>query len=168
MHEAASASAPAPTQSESRRTSTAGILIRPATPDDAHLVDTLVHEITAHQGDRVQATAADWRSLLARADVRVLLAFDGEQPLGYASTIRRLHLWSARDVIALDDLWVRAEGRNRGVGRELMNAVAELAAGERLAIVWGARADNHAAHRFYVRLGATMTTKAMFHWSPSP
>lgn len=149
-------------------TPTAGILIRPATEVDATLVDTLVREIAAHQGDHVQATTADWRSMLARPDVRVLLAFDGGHPVGYVSTTRRFHLWSARDVIALDDLWVRAEARNRGVGRGLMDAVAELAAPEQLAIVWGARADNHGAHRFYVRLGATMTTKAMFRWSPNP
>lgn len=65
------------------------------------------------------------------------------------------------------DLWVRPEARDRGVGRELMHAVAELAMAERLAIVWSARADNQAAHRFYVRLGATMTTKAMFSWRPT-
>jgi ribosomal protein S18 acetylase RimI-like enzyme len=81
--------------------------------------------------------------------------------------IRRFHLWSASDLIALDDLWVRPEARDKGVGRELMHAVADLAAPERLAIVWGARADNEAAHRFYLRLGAAMTTKAMFSWRPA-
>ena len=144
-----------------------GIRIRQATDADAALVDTLVREIAAHQGDHVRASAADWRSMLARDDVRVLLAFDGEHPVGYVSTIRRFHLWSASDLIALDDLWVRPEARDRGVGRELMEAVADLAAPERLAIVWGARADNEAAHRFYVRLGATMTTKTMFSWRPT-
>ncbi|NLP82425.1 GNAT family N-acetyltransferase [Microbacterium sp. CFH 90308] len=144
-----------------------GIRIRRATPVDAVLVDTLVREIAAHQGDHVQATAADWESMLARDDVRVLLALDGERPVGYVSTLRRFHLWSASDLIALDDLWVRPEARDRGVGRELMEAVAELARPERLAIVWGARADNEAAHRFYLRLGAAMTTKAMFSWRPT-
>lgn len=165
MHDAVPASAQGGIPNVSRVSPT-GILIRSATPADAELVDILVREIAAHQGDHVQATAADWRSMLARADVRVLLAFEAGRPVGYASTTRRLHLWSARDVIALDDLWVRAEARDRGVGRELMLTVAELAAPDRLAIVWGARADNHAAHRFYVRLGASMTTKAMFRWSP--
>jgi ribosomal protein S18 acetylase RimI-like enzyme len=149
-----------------RSTPPTGIRIRRATEADAALVDTLVREIAAHQGDHVQATAADWRSMLARDDVHVLLAFDGAHPVGYVSTIRRFHLWSASDLIALDDLWVRPEARDRGVGRELMQAVADLAAPERLAVVWGARADNEAAHRFYVRLGAAMTTKAMFSWRP--
>ena len=144
-----------------------GIRIRRATEADAALVDILVREIAAHQGDHVQATAADWGSMLTRDDVRVLLAFDGERPVGYVSTLRRFHLWSASDLIALDDLWVRPAARDKGVGRALMQAVADLAAPERLAIVWGARADNEAAHRFYLRLGAAMTTKAMFSWRPA-
>lgn len=168
MQDVADVSTPARMPKERRVTPAAGILIRSATEADAPLVDTLVREIAAHQGDHVQATAADWRSMLARPDVRVLLAFDGKRPVGYVSTIRRFHLWSARDVIALDDLWVRADARDRGVGRELMNAVATLAAPEQLVIVWGARTDNHAAHRFYVRIGADMTTKTMFRWSPNP
>lgn len=148
-------------------TNPADLRIRPATEQDAALVDTMVREIAAHQGDHVQATAADWQVALARPDVQVLLAFDGERAVGYASTTRRFHLWSGKDLLALDDLWVRPEARDRGVGRALMLAVADLAAPEQLTIVWGARSDNKAAHRFYARLGASMTTKALFSWNPA-
>lgn len=145
------------------------VTIRPATPQDAELVDLLVREIAAHQDelDGVRANAGDWRAALARPEVRVLLAFDGAEPVGYVSLVRRLHLWSASDILALDDLWVRPEARNRGVGRDLMLAVAELAAPERLTVTWGARTDNEAAHRFYVRLGASIGTKTVFGWRPS-
>lgn len=147
----------------------ATLCIRPATAQDAGLVHTLVLEIAAHQDSvaDVAATPDDWATMLARPDVVVLLAFAGDQPLGYASTIRRLHPWSGGDVIALDDLWVRPEARDRGVGAALMDAVAGLAAPEGLTVTWGALETNEGAHRFYLRLGAAMRTKAVFAWRPT-
>ena len=147
---------------------TSEIRVRPATEQDAELVHTMVLEIAAqlHSVEHVKATVNDWRTALARTDVVVFLAFDGDQPVGYVSTMRRFHLWTAADIIALDDLYVRPEARNLGIGRDLMHAVADIAAPEDLTIVWGAQISNDAAHRFYRRLGAEMNTKALFAWSP--
>jgi len=147
---------------------TAPFRIRVAGPLDAELIDTMVREIARHEDslDDLVAEPEDWRRLLARDDVTVLIATDGVQALGYASTTRRLNLWLARDVLALDDLYVREAARSRGVGRELMTAVARLAAPEQLTIVWGARLDNTDAHRFYRRLGARLHTKTVAAWTP--
>ncbi|WP_210481133.1 GNAT family N-acetyltransferase [Naasia sp. SYSU D00948] len=144
------------------------ITTRLATPDDADLVHLLVSEIAAHENslDSVHATTDDWRGLLARPDVHVLLAFDRDTAIGYASMTRRLHLWTGGDILALDDLYVRQAARNRGVGRQLMTAVAQLAEPEQLLVVWGARADNEDGHRFYRRLGARIHTKAVISWTP--
>lgn len=126
----------------------------------------MVREIALHEGSlaSVAATESDWRRMLARADVAVLLAFRQGAAIGYASTSRRLNLWLAGDVVALDDLWVRPEHRNTGAGARLMHAVADLADGA--TIVWGARVDNVAAHRFYERLGAVLSTKTVAVWTP--
>jgi GNAT superfamily N-acetyltransferase len=128
----------------------------------------MVLEIAAHEdslGD-VVADADDWRRMLARPDVRVLLAVEGEDFLGYASTTRRLSLWMGGDLLALDDLYVRESARNRGAGRRLLMEIARLAAPERLTVVWGARLDNHDGHRFYRRIGAHLNTKVVAAWSP--
>lgn len=142
------------------------LTIRPATPADAATVNTLVREIAHHENslEHVLSRAGDWERMLARPDVVVLLALEGDIPLGYASTTWRINLWMGTDVLALDDLYVREAARNRGVGRELMAAVARLADG--LTIVWGARLDNGAGHRFYRRLGARLTTKVLASWTP--
>jgi ribosomal protein S18 acetylase RimI-like enzyme len=87
-------------------------------------------------------------------------------PAGYVSAVRRLHLWLGRDILSLDDLFVRDGYRDAGVGRLLMTELAALAAAERLAIRWEMREDNHAAQRFYRRLGATLRTKVMAFWQP--
>ncbi len=144
------------------------ILIRRAGPLDAELIDTMVREIARHEDslEHVMSEPEDWRRMLAREDVVVLIATDGIQALGYASTTRRLNLWLARDILALDDLYVREAARNRGIGRLLMMAVAQLAGDDGLTVVWGARLDNVEAHRFYRRLGAELTTKVVAAWAP--
>ncbi|SBT41294.1 GNAT family N-acetyltransferase [Micromonospora narathiwatensis] len=147
---------------------TQAITIRPAGPADASTVDTLVREIAAHEGDAVHvtATATRWVELLGRDDVTVLLAERAGQPLGYVSALRRVHLWSGRDILALDDLWVRASARDAGVGRALMLALARVAADDGLVIRWEVKPENEAAQRFYRRLDARLFTKVIAGWRP--
>jgi ribosomal protein S18 acetylase RimI-like enzyme len=142
----------------------ADVTIRAATPDDAETVLALVNEIAAHQHqtDHVTAEAATWRSLLTRSEVTVLLAEDDGHPVGYVSAVRRLHLWSGRDVVALDDLYVRATHRDRSIGRQLMEELARRAEGR--TITWGVQPGNDAALRFYDRLGATSYPKVICAW----
>lgn len=143
--------------------------IRRAGPADAALVRTLTREIAAHQGcaDDAAATDADWRTMLSRDDVIVLLAECDADALGYVSATRRLHLWTGSDILGLDDLYVRPHARDAGVGRLLMLALARLAAADQLVIRWEVEHDNHAAQRFYARLGAGLHTKTIAGWGPA-
>ncbi|MCT2281265.1 GNAT family N-acetyltransferase [Micromonospora chalcea] len=144
------------------------VRIRQAGPDDAQVVDALVREIAAHEGEseHVGATPDRWREVLGRADVTVLLAERDGETLGYVSAQRRLHMWSGEDILALDDLFVRAEARDGGVGRRLMTALAERAAAERLVIRWEVKPENEAAQRFYRRLGGALFPKVVVRWLP--
>lgn len=140
------------------------LAVRAATPEDAATVLTMVQEIAAHQ-DQAESVAADeprWRGLLARPEVTVLLAEVDHHPVGYVSAVRRLHLWSGGDVLALDDLYVRPGHRDKGVGLLLMNELSRRADGQTIA--WGVQPDNHAAIRFYERLGATTSDKVVCAW----
>jgi GNAT superfamily N-acetyltransferase len=143
--------------------------IRRATVADATEVATMVGEIAAHEDQvaHVQVDVNQWRTLLARPDVIVLVAERGNTAIGYVSAVRQLHLWTGGDVINLDDLYVRPGHRDGGVGRHLMGALAALAAPERLIIRWGMEADNVDAQRFYARLGATLRPKVLAGWTPS-
>jgi ribosomal protein S18 acetylase RimI-like enzyme len=142
--------------------------VRRAGPDDAQTVLAMVREIAAHEGD-VSDVASDldtWTAMLARPDVVVLLAERDGVPAGYVSAVRRLHLWLGRDILVLDDVFVRDGYRDAGVGRLLMTEMAALAAPERLLLRWEMREDNVAAQRFYRRLGATLRTKVIAFWQP--
>jgi ribosomal protein S18 acetylase RimI-like enzyme len=143
--------------------------IRRATVADATEVATMVGEIAAHEDQvaHVHVDVDQWRSLLARPDVIVLIAQRDQAAIGYVSAIRQLHLWTGGDVINLDDLYVRPGHRDGGTGRRLMGALAALAAPEQLIIRWGMEPDNVDAQRFYARLGATLRPKILAGWSPT-
>jgi ribosomal protein S18 acetylase RimI-like enzyme len=149
-------------------TTTAPVTVRRAGPDDAATVLLLVREIAAHEGDAsdVASDLACWREMLARPDVLVLLAERDGHPVGYVSAVRRLHLWLGRDLLGLDDLFVRDGHRDAGVGRLLMTELGALAAADGLLVRWEMREDNTAAQRFYRRLGATLRTKVIAAWRP--
>ena len=143
--------------------------IRQATPTDAAEVATMVAEIAAHedQSSHLHVDTDQWRRLLGRSEVVVLVAEQDGAAVGYVSAVRQLHLWTGGDVLNLDDLYVRPGHRDGGVGRRLMAALAALAAPEELVIRWGMEADNVDAQRFYARLGATLRPKVLAGWSPS-
>jgi GNAT superfamily N-acetyltransferase len=143
--------------------------IRQASPADAVIVDEMVRELAAHEDsiEHVLAGPEEWRALLARPEVIVLIAEEDGEPVGFTSTVRRLHLWSGRDLVALDDLYVRPGHRSNGVGADLMNTVAGLASEDDLLVLWGVRLDNHAGQRFYARLGASLATKMTASWTPA-
>jgi ribosomal protein S18 acetylase RimI-like enzyme len=144
-------------------------IIRRADPADAAVVAAMVAEIAAHedQAAHVHVDDAQWRALLERPEVIVLLAECDGEPVGYVSALRQLHLWTGGDVLDLDDLYVRPGHRDAGVGRRLMAALAGLAAPEQLLIRWGMEVDNLDAQRFYRRLGATLRPKVLAAWPPT-
>ena len=152
-----------------RTSSAQQVVVRRATAADAGTVHTLVLEIAAHEGavEHVRVTAERWRRLLQRDDVVVLLAERGGQPVGYTSAVRRLHLWSGGDLLAVDDVYVRPGQRDAGVGRRLLVALARLAEPEGLVLTWGVEPGNTGAQRFYSRLGATLREKVVAGWAPS-
>jgi ribosomal protein S18 acetylase RimI-like enzyme len=140
--------------------------IRRAGVDDAPTVHTLLLELATHEDTvpAVHATTDDWRRMLADPSVVVLLAYDGDRPVGYVSGVRQLNLWIGGDILALDDLYVRAGARDHGIGGRLMAALAEHVVTDRLLITWGVREDNDAGHHFYERLGARLRTKVVAAW----
>jgi ribosomal protein S18 acetylase RimI-like enzyme len=146
----------------------APVAVRRAGPQDAATVLALVQELAEHEGDapEVRSDLPAWTAMLDRPEVLVLLAERAGQPVGYVSLVRRLHPWLGRDILGLDDLFVRDGHRDAGVGRLLMTEVAALAAPEGLAVRWEVRPDNVAAQRFYRRLGATLRTTIAAAWEP--
>ncbi|MFF0345223.1 GNAT family N-acetyltransferase [Kribbella sp. NPDC004875] len=144
------------------------IEIRRALVADAETVLTLLGELADYQDQRnyVTSTVEDWRGFLEQETVFVLIAHVDRIAAGYVSAVRRPYLWVGGDQLALDDLYVREQFRDGGIGRKLMLALARIALPDRLPISWGLRIENTAGYRFYERLGAKLVTKTAAGWSP--
>lgn len=144
------------------------INIRCATPEDAELVLGLLRELAQHENslEHASVTLQQWRDYLQRDDVIVLIAETTGTAIGYVSAIRRTHLWTGGDIIALDDLYVQEHRRNGGIGALLMTHLATRAAEAKLTIRWEVNENNAAGQRFYTRLGARLRTKVIASWTP--
>lgn len=83
----------------------------------------------------------------------------GGEVVGFATLYWSQSSVSARDVVVLNDLFVRPDARSGGIGRKLIDAAVAVArergAG---ALQWFTHPDNATARRLYDSLGATAET----------
>ncbi|QUJ70454.1 GNAT family N-acetyltransferase (plasmid) [Photobacterium sp. GJ3] len=99
-----------------------------------------------------------------------LLLERASKVLGFALFHYRYSSFSGEPSIWLDDLFVIAEQRSKGYGRELMQAMkaqAEIAQASHIA--WTASSNNVKAHDFYKNLGADVERmvgqRPYFRWA---
>ncbi len=84
-----------------------------------------------------------------------VIAVEDAQPIGFALFFHTFSTFLARPGIYLEDLFVLAEHRGRGVGRALLAHLAHLAVERGCGrLEWAVLNWNQEAIRFYERLGA--------------
>jgi GNAT superfamily N-acetyltransferase len=67
--------------------------------------------------------------LAALPTTRVLIAYEGDEPVGIATCFVGFSTFRARPLLNIHDLFVRADRRGRGIGKALLGAAAARAAG---------------------------------------
>lgn len=152
-----------------------GIEVRPIGPADLPDLITLCRAVAqetrshdsraADRGEaEVRASLAAWDFLRA-AGVWVWLAWADGVPAGYALAVRVPKTDARVGFLFLDELYVLAPYRRRGVGRALVRAVQEQAraaglAGVRLLV----RQQNRAARRLYRGAGFSLQETGFGQW----
>jgi GNAT superfamily N-acetyltransferase len=138
---------------------TARVSIAFATEHHVPLLLTLIKELAEYErlSHEVVATEASLRAALF-GDVpraRALLAHDGLEPVGFALYFYSFSTFLGRAGLYLEDLFVRPAWRRRGVGRQLLRTLAEIAVREGCGRVeWSVLDWNEPAIRFYESIGA--------------
>jgi GNAT superfamily N-acetyltransferase len=135
------------------------IQIRPATEADAQLIFDLILELAAYEklGDKVAGDADVLRRTLFEekaAEALLIETADGEA-VGYAIFFTTFSSFECRSGIWLEDVYVRPERRRGGIGRAVMEHLAQIA-GHRghVRLEWVALDWNEPAINFYEKLGA--------------
>ncbi len=135
---------------------------------DAAVVAALFLETTRHYWGERPDDAADSRRAADRllgdgAGSRLLLAFRGGEPVGYASFAILQPGPSEHGVLFMKDLFVRAQARGDGLGETLMRHLAGLAVdlGCRR-LDWTAESDNPRAIAFYDGLAASRVVEKVY------
>jgi GNAT superfamily N-acetyltransferase len=123
---------------------------RPAGPGDADRVAGLASELAMSFPFRRAAFDTSYAALLEGRDSCLLVAAREDDCLGYLLGFRHLTFFANGPVGWVEEVMVRAEHRQAGIGRALMNAFEEWAATQGCALI--ALATRRAAP-FYRALG---------------
>jgi len=146
-------------ESSSRVSTTPDITLRAATVDDVPLILRCIRGLAEYERLAHECVATE---VLLRASLfgespaaQVVLAMNGNEPAGFALFFRNYSTFLARPGIYLEDLFVFPEYRGRGIGRSLLQHLAQVAVSHGYGRVeWAVLDWNEDAIRFYESLGA--------------
>ena len=140
--------------------------IRPATIDDAALLRTLIRELAEFERE-LHLCVIEEADLVRDGfgpapKFRALIAEWNGMTAGYALFFDLYSTWTGRGLF-LEDLLVREQFRSRGIGEELLAAVARIAVEENCyGLQWEVLDWNEKAIDFYKSLGAEFRDR----WRP--
>ena len=113
--------------------------------------EQLSHEVVVTEADLRASLFGDTKT------AEVVLAFTGENAIGFAVFFTNFSTFLGRPGLYLEDLFVVPEWRGRGIGRELLAYLAALAVERHYGrMEWAVLDWNAHAIRFYERLGARL------------
>jgi len=135
------------------------VVIRPADRSDVPVIAGLIRGLARFEKLEEEVTMTE--ELLARnlfgprPYAETLIAEDGAAPVGFALFFHNFSTFLAKPGIYLEDLFVVPEHRGRGIGRALLQRLAQIAVQRDCGrLEWAVLDWNREAIGFYERLGA--------------
>ena len=135
------------------------VVIREAEPSDVPVIADLIRGLARFEKLEDEVTMTD--ALLAknlfgpRRYAETLIAEEGGSPVGFALFFHNFSTFLAKPGIYLEDLFVVPEQRGHGIGRALLQRLAQIAVERDCGrLEWAVLDWNRDAIGFYERLGA--------------
>ena len=102
----------------------------------------------------VHGRAIMWRSIIGKPTGTVLVAVRGERIVGFCSSLRSRDSAAPPEIGEIAAIYVEPAGWGRGIGRKLMQAALDHAAGHGfVAVTLWVLSTNERAKRFYAQAG---------------
>jgi len=135
------------------------IAIRYAVEYDIPLILTFIRELAAYEklAHEVVATEAILRETMFgdRPYAEALMAFEDDDPVGFALYFHNFSTFLGRPGLYLEDLYVKPEGRGKGIGKALLRRLAQIAKERGCGrLEWWVLDWNDSAIAFYKSIGA--------------
>lgn len=133
--------------------------LRTATPADTPVILACIRGLAEYErlADEAVGTEAQIRETLfgAKPAAEVILAFDGDEPAGFALFFHNYSTFLTRPGLYLEDLFVYPRFRGRGLGKLLLARLAQIAVERKCGrFEWAVLDWNEDAIRFYESMGA--------------
>ncbi|MEQ5790782.1 GNAT family N-acetyltransferase [Muricauda sp. NFXS6] len=143
--------------------------IRPVQSDEVGLLYHLIQDLAKNQHleSFVETSPERLSKALFREppDFGALLAMDKGRAVGYLTYTISYSIWAGRPFLHMDDLFVTAKERGKGIGKQLILHVRKMAMARNISsIKWEVDRDNQAAISFYQGLGAQVNIKGIGRW----
>ena len=132
--------------------------IRQANINDVSIILSFIKELAEYENmsDQVVATEEllkEW--LFEKKKAEVLLAMEGDTPVGFALYFYNFSTFLGRAGIYLEDLFVKKEYRGKGYGKALLKELARIAVSQGCGrLEWCCLDWNQPSIDFYLSLGA--------------
>ena len=132
--------------------------IRFAAREDIPTILEFIRALAAYEKMEDQVIADEtlletW--IFEKRKAEVLLAFEGDTPVGFALFFHNFSTWLGRAGIYLEDLFVLPEYRGRGYGKLLLKRLARIAVQRGCGrLEWACLDWNEPSIGFYLSLGA--------------
>ena len=132
--------------------------IRFAAREDVPTILEFIRALAAYEKMEDQVIADEtlletW--IFEKRKAEVLLAFEGDTPVGFALFFHNFSTWLGRAGIYLEDLFVLPEYRGRGYGKLLLKRLARIAVQRGCGrLEWSCLDWNEPSIGFYLSLGA--------------
>ena len=133
--------------------------IRPGLLEDVPLIAELIQALARYEKLEHEVVMTEEKLTThlfgERRYAETLIAEDGDQPVGFALFFHSFSTFLAQPGLYLEDLFVVPERRGAGIGRALLERLAQVAIDRGCGrLEWAVLNWNQDAIRFYERLGA--------------
>src|SRR5262245_30886617 len=132
--------------------------IRAAKADDVPIILELIRDLATYERAPNEVVASEEQLIDVffgeRPVAEVLLAFEGQSPVGFAVYFYNFSTWLGRPGLYLEDLFVKPKKRGKGYGRALLVELAKIARDRGCGrMEWAVLDWNEPAIKFYHALG---------------